>query len=104
MIFCYACIDLPFQDHVIPHASDGSETFLLETANKVESERTTKDDFPIMLSSVYSAASSSLLSFGIFNRADMLYALEILLDLRGEVLFGYWQCCLTAKVCELGGM
>jgi hypothetical protein len=34
----------------------------------------------------------------------MLYALEILLDLRGEVLFGYWQCCLTAKVCELGGM
>lgn len=55
MIFCYACIDLPFQDHVIPHASDGSEPCLLETANNVESELTIKDDFPIILSSVWSA-------------------------------------------------
>lgn len=97
MIFCYACIDLPFQDHIIAHASDGSEPFLLETANNVESELTLMDDFPIILSPVQSAASSSFLSFGVCNRADMLYKLETLLDLCGEVLFGYWPCCFNCR-------
>jgi len=52
VIFCYACIGVPFQDHVIPHASDESEPCLLDTAKDVESELTIKDDFPITLSAV----------------------------------------------------